>query len=62
METQGHSRRGRDVSREGCEVNEMHPTVGRSKGEAVFFFSEMYWNLMAENQINLKMGGCNLQT
>lgn len=49
METQGHSRRGEDASREGCEVNEMHPTVGQSKGEAVFFFSEMYWNLMAEN-------------
>lgn len=61
METQGRSRR-EDMSREGCEVNEMHPTVGRSTGEAVFVFSEMYWNFMAENQINLKGGGCNLQT
>lgn len=62
MEAQGHSRRGEDMSREGCEVNEMRPTVGRSKGEAVFFFFEMYWNLMAENQINLKRGARNLQT
>lgn len=54
METQGRSRRGEDMSREGCEVNEMHPTVGQNKGEALFGFSEMYWNLMAENQINLK--------
>lgn len=61
-ETQGGSRRGKDMSWEGCEVNETHPTVGRSKGEAVFVFSEMYWNLMAENRINLKRGGCNLQT